>query len=79
MSWLESDSPIFVACVVRQVGEGGYFYSVDWQLSVASWFMVFCNDYILSSLYSFDRDWKKIEAFIGSKTVIQVTSCTSTY
>ena len=23
-------------------------------------------------LFSFDRDWKKIEAFIGSKTVIQV-------
>lgn len=25
-----------------------------------------------SFIYSFDRDWKKIEAFIGSKTVIQV-------
>ena len=23
-------------------------------------------------LYRFDRDWKKIEAFVGSKTVIQV-------
>lgn len=23
-------------------------------------------------IYSFDRDWKKIEAFIGSKTAIQV-------
>lgn len=22
--------------------------------------------------FSFDRDWKKIEAFVGSKTVIQV-------
>lgn len=22
--------------------------------------------------YRFDRDWKKIEAFVGSKTVIQV-------
>jgi hypothetical protein len=24
------------------------------------------------ALFSFDRDWKKIEAFVGSKTVIQV-------
>jgi len=25
-----------------------------------------------SFVYRFDRDWKKIEAFVGSKTVIQV-------
>lgn len=31
------------------------------------WF--FC---IFSALFRFDRDWKKIEDFVGSKTVIQV-------
>jgi len=30
-----------------------------------------------SLLYSFDRDWKKIEAYVGSKTVIQVPSISS--
>ncbi|KAG2299148.1 hypothetical protein Bca52824_035620 [Brassica carinata] len=30
------------------------------------------HDKFLEALHLFDRDWKKIEAFIGSKTVIQV-------
>nr|GMC68464.1 protein REVEILLE 6 isoform X2 [Ipomoea batatas] len=30
------------------------------------------HDKFLEALQLFDRDWKKIEAFIGSKTVIQV-------
>lgn len=28
--------------------------------------------YISLVLFRFDRDWKKIEAYVGSKTVIQV-------
>ncbi|KAF8113164.1 hypothetical protein N665_0055s0028 [Sinapis alba] len=32
------------------------------------------HDKFLEALQLFDRDWKKIEAFIGSKTVIQVQS-----
>lgn len=55
------------------------FISIDLQLFFVSWFIEFYKYYILLSLHSFDRDWKKIEAFIGSKTVIQVTSSTSTY
>ncbi|MBA0564115.1 hypothetical protein Golob_009072, partial [Gossypium lobatum] len=31
------------------------------------------HDKFLEALQLFDRDWKKIEAFIGSKTVIQVS------
>jgi hypothetical protein len=27
---------------------------------------------LIGFVFRFDRDWKKIEAFIGSKTVIQV-------
>ncbi|CAK9175825.1 unnamed protein product [Ilex paraguariensis] len=30
------------------------------------------HDKFLEALQLFDRDWKKIEAFVGSKTVIQV-------
>ncbi|KAI3800192.1 hypothetical protein L1987_35502 [Smallanthus sonchifolius] len=32
------------------------------------------HDKFLEALQLFDRDWKKIEAFIGSKTVIQIRS-----
>lgn len=71
-------------CVFEEFGEeslksdlgwgGGSFvlYSIDWHF-------LSHPDYILLSLYSFDRDWKKIEAFIGSKTVIQVSSCAFTF
>lgn len=43
-----------------------------------------CLCFILIFVYlaqlRFDRDWKKIEAFVGSKTVIQVTTyCSQTY
>ncbi|KAG9135144.1 hypothetical protein Leryth_025601 [Lithospermum erythrorhizon] len=34
------------------------------------------HDKFLEALQLFDRDWKKIEAFIGSKTVIQYTHAT---
>uniref|UniRef100_A0A2P2KBC7 SANT domain-containing protein n=1 Tax=Rhizophora mucronata TaxID=61149 RepID=A0A2P2KBC7_RHIMU len=30
------------------------------------------HDKFLEALQLFDRDWRKIEAFVGSKTVIQV-------
>ncbi|AQK73557.1 Protein REVEILLE 6 [Zea mays] len=30
------------------------------------------HDKFLEALQLFDRDWKKIEAFVGSKTVIQL-------
>jgi SHAQKYF class myb-like DNA-binding protein len=30
------------------------------------------HDKFLEALHLFDRDWKKIEAFVGSKTVVQV-------
>ena len=29
---------------------------------------------VLFFLYSFDRDWRKIETYVGSKTAIQVLS-----
>ncbi|KAF3563510.1 hypothetical protein DY000_02010763 [Brassica cretica] len=29
------------------------------------------HDKFLEALHLFDRDWKKIEAFVGSKTVVQ--------
>ncbi|XP_027351669.1 protein REVEILLE 6 isoform X2 [Abrus precatorius] len=32
------------------------------------------HDKFLEALHLFDRDWKKIEAFVGSKTVIQIRS-----
>ncbi|KAJ6344090.1 hypothetical protein OIU76_005760 [Salix suchowensis] len=31
------------------------------------------HDKFLEALQLFDRDWKKIEAFVGSKTVIQLS------
>ncbi|KAE9615815.1 putative transcription factor MYB-HB-like family [Lupinus albus] len=31
------------------------------------------------TLYEFDRDWRKIEAFVGSKTVIQIRSHAQKY
>ena len=34
--------------------------------------MVFILFSCLLDSFRFDRDWKKIEAFVGSKTVIQV-------
>lgn len=33
--------------------------------------------YFCQCISSFDRDWKKIEAFVGSKTVIQVIDAKS--
>ncbi|KAK4786589.1 hypothetical protein SAY86_010422 [Trapa natans] len=37
------------------------------------------HDKFLEALHLFDRDWKKIEAFIGSKTVIQIRSHAQKY
>ncbi|XP_063946467.1 protein REVEILLE 6 isoform X2 [Daucus carota subsp. sativus] len=37
------------------------------------------HDKFLEALTLFDRDWKKIEAFIGSKTVIQIRSHAQKY
>ncbi|KAJ0525760.1 putative transcription factor MYB-HB-like family [Helianthus annuus] len=37
------------------------------------------HDKFLEALQLFDRDWKKIEAFIGSKTVIQIRSHAQKY
>ncbi|KAJ6818165.1 protein REVEILLE 6-like [Iris pallida] len=37
------------------------------------------HDRFLEALQLFDRDWKKIEAFIGSKTVIQIRSHAQKY
>ena len=40
------------------------------RFSQCIFFIYFRNNWF--SLYRFDRDWKKIEDFVGSKTVIQV-------
>lgn len=37
------------------------------------------HDKFLEALHLFDRDWKKIEAFVGSKTVIQIRSHAQKY
>ncbi|KAA8516091.1 hypothetical protein F0562_019270 [Nyssa sinensis] len=37
------------------------------------------HDKFLEALQFFDRDWKKIEAFVGSKTVIQIRSHAQKY
>ncbi|KAL5224955.1 hypothetical protein ABZP36_011594 [Zizania latifolia] len=37
------------------------------------------HDKFLEALQLFDRDWKKIEAYIGSKTVIQIRSHAQKY
>uniref|UniRef100_A0ACD5ZMX1 Uncharacterized protein n=1 Tax=Avena sativa TaxID=4498 RepID=A0ACD5ZMX1_AVESA len=37
------------------------------------------HDKFLEALHMFDRDWRKIEAFIGSKTVIQIRSHAQKY
>ncbi|KAL9674044.1 hypothetical protein QQ045_030310 [Rhodiola kirilowii] len=37
------------------------------------------HDKFLEALQMFDRDWKKIEAFVGSKTVIQIRSHAQKY
>lgn len=37
------------------------------------------HDKFLDALQLFDRDWKKIEAFVGSKTVIQIRSHAQKY
>ncbi|KAG4180696.1 hypothetical protein ERO13_A10G180450v2 [Gossypium hirsutum] len=38
-----------------------------------------CLLWLLLFGYTFDRDWKKIEAFVGSKTVIQIRSHAQKY
>jgi len=35
-------------------------------------YLFFCVSHFRLTNFRFDRDWKKIEAFVGSKTVIQV-------
>ncbi|GMI85909.1 ALTERED SEED GERMINATION 4, REVEILLE 3 [Hibiscus trionum] len=37
------------------------------------------HEKFLEALQLFDRDWKKIEAFVGSKTVIQIRSHAQKY
>ncbi|KAL7603690.1 hypothetical protein Lser_V15G15788 [Lactuca serriola] len=37
------------------------------------------HDKFLEALHLFDRDWKKIEAFVGSKTAIQIRSHAQKY
>ncbi|KAL8495149.1 hypothetical protein ACS0TY_019353 [Phlomoides rotata] len=37
------------------------------------------HDRFIEALHLFDRDWKKIEAFVGSKTVIQIRSHAQKY
>ncbi|CAA0838948.1 Protein REVEILLE 5 [Striga hermonthica] len=37
------------------------------------------HDKFVEALHLFDRDWKKIEAFVGSKTVIQIRSHAQKY
>ncbi|KAK9757893.1 hypothetical protein RND81_01G193600 [Saponaria officinalis] len=37
------------------------------------------HEKFLEALHLFDRDWKKIEAFVGSKTVIQIRSHAQKY
>uniref|UniRef100_A0A7N0T2N3 MYB transcription factor n=1 Tax=Kalanchoe fedtschenkoi TaxID=63787 RepID=A0A7N0T2N3_KALFE len=37
------------------------------------------HDMFVEALHLFDRDWKKIEAFVGSKTVIQIRSHAQKY
>jgi SHAQKYF class myb-like DNA-binding protein len=37
------------------------------------------HDKFLEALHMFDRDWRKIEAFVGSKTVIQIRSHAQKY
>ncbi|EOA21059.1 hypothetical protein CARUB_v10001399mg, partial [Capsella rubella] len=37
------------------------------------------HDKFLEALHLFDRDWKKIEAFVGSKTVVQIRSHAQKY
>lgn len=53
---------LFVICFYFSLGYFSYI------------FVLFPNFvYVPTVAFSFDRDWKKIEAFIGSKTVIQVS------
>ncbi|KAF2555561.1 hypothetical protein F2Q68_00012683 [Brassica cretica] len=37
------------------------------------------HDKFIEALHLFDRDWKKIEAFVGSKTVVQIRSHAQKY
>ncbi|KAL9269173.1 REVEILLE 6-like protein, partial [Drosera capensis] len=37
------------------------------------------HDMFVEALQLFDRDWKKIEAYIGTKTVIQIRSHAQKY
>ncbi|KAD7479788.1 hypothetical protein E3N88_02924 [Mikania micrantha] len=58
----------------RQEGtEALYYYQVQRELDRGR------HDKFLEALQLFDRDWKKIEDFVGSKTVIQIRSHAQKY
>jgi len=46
---------------------------LGWFISYLSILLIFFRvSHFFLDNFRFDRDWKKIEAFVGSKTVIQV-------
>ncbi|KAF8380170.1 hypothetical protein HHK36_027653 [Tetracentron sinense] len=73
-SWTEQEHDKFLEALQLYAFKAVFFspffiwgFAISFDDDTYSWFCLCSFD-----SFSFDRDWKKIEAFVGSKTVIQV-------